>query len=154
MPINLLIVAPIDYSLALPEKPTKKQQAIHDAIQSIDGQWSLAGTDGTNNLFIVITRTSDLQGVRDLIKGYALPLTIKHAQDAQKSLVVDANGPVLDKYGNEQHAVTIHKQATQTELLPFMAPVRTYDKAGKMISAKPATVVNLPQYGGHEGWQI
>jgi len=154
MSLNLIITTPTNFDLSLPEKPTKQQQAVHDAIQSIDGQWSLAGTDGTSNLHIVITRSDDLQGLIDLIKGYGLPIVVKHAQDAQKSLVTDKDGPVLDADGNRQYQVVVYKQATKAELLPFMAPVRTYDKAGKMISEKPATVVNLPQYGGHEDWQI
>jgi len=156
MSINLIITTPTNFDLSLPKKPTKAQQAVQDAIQSLGVQWpdSSVGTDGTSKLYIVVTRTGDLQGLIDLIKGYGLPIVVKHAQDSQKSLVTNKDGPILDAGGNMQYKVFVYKQATTAELLPFMAPVRTYDKTGKMLSEKPATVVTLPQYGGHEAWQI
>ncbi len=139
--INLLVTAPIDYVIgALPDDPTEAEQAVYAAIASIDGQWVKAGDDGTDNLFAVITRATEVQPIQDMIDATGVPLTIIHAQDAHETLSEDDEGIITS-------STAVYVQAS--DLLPYMADVVAEDG-----TTSPATEVSLPIYGGHAEWVI
>jgi len=156
MNINILVTTPLTFSLALPDKPTKREQAIHDVIQSLGAEWVPAGQSATRRLWCVITQTNDLTGLRSAITKYKLPITILMAQNAQETPKLDANGdPVLDVDGNQVMEVVVHDPTTKTVLLKYMPDEVVYDpKTGKELSRKKATTVSLPRWGGHAQWQV
>ena len=153
--IDMIVSVPTGLSLALPDNPTPQQQAVHDAIQSIDGQWVYAGSTGTNDLFCVITRSDNLADIEALIAQYGLPITVLHAQDAHLSPKVDAQGnPVLDANGNQVMDVVIYRQAKTVDLLPYMPDVPLLDAQGNVTGTQRPTTVSLPVWGGHEDWRL
>ena len=156
MSINLLASTPKSFSLqpADPANPTKQEQAVQEALAAIDAQWIKAGESATKALWRVITRTSDLQGIRDTIKGFGLPITILAAQDAHKTPKLDANGnPVLDVDGNPIMEVKVHDWTTKSTLLKYMSNITIIDPiTGKPTGTKPPTDVSIATWGGHEPW--
>jgi len=155
MNINLLVTTPLTFSLVLPDKPTKKEKAIHDVIQSLGAEWVEAGQSATRKLWCVITQTNDMSGLRAAITKYKLPITILMAQNAHKTPKVDANGdPVLDADGNQVMALVVHDPTTKSVLLKYMPDIPILNKKGVVTGTKAATQVTLPQWGGHEPWSV
>ena len=153
--IDMIVTVPKGFSLALPNNPTPQQQAVHNAIQSIDGQWVYAGSTGTNDLFCVITRSDNLADIEALIVQYGLPITVLHAQNAHLSPQVDAQGnPVLDANGQQAMDVVVHRQAKAADLLHYMSDVPVLDAQGNVIGTQRPTTVSLPVWGGHENWRL
>ena len=156
MSLNLIVSSPKSFSLqpADPANPTAQERAVQEALAAFDAQWVHAGDSAMKSLWCVITRTSDLQGLRDTIKGFGLPITILAAQDAHKSPKLDANGnPVLDADGNVIMEVKVYDWTTKSTILNYMPDVPTIDpNTGDIIGYSPATTVTLPVWGGHENW--
>jgi len=155
MNLDLIVTTPLAFSLTLPEKPTNKQQAIHDVIQGLGAEWVSAGQSSTRKLWCVITRTNDLSVLRAAITKYKLPITILAAQNAQKTAKVVDDVPVLDADDNPVMEVVVHDPTTKKTLLKYMPDEVTTDiDTGKELSRKKATTVSLPVWGGHEQWQV
>ena len=156
MNINLLVTTPLSFTVALPDKPTPTEQAIHDALDSLGAEWVVAGESATRRLWCVITQSSDLPAMRAAITQFGLPMTILAAQNSHRTPVLDVNGaPVLDADNNPVTEVVVHDPTTKATLLKYMPDVVTTDPiTGKELSRTKATTVALPIWGGHEAWVI
>ncbi|MDX8383147.1 MAG: hypothetical protein R8M45_03630 [Ghiorsea sp.] len=166
MNINLLITTPLAYTFSRTQPTdangvtipyTSAEQAMADGIASIKGEWIDASRTATTKLFCVISQGADLPSIQGLITATGAPLTILHAQDAQQSMIVDALGePVLDANGDTQMQTVVHKQAVNTDLLPFMPDVVTTNNAMPPVelSRTAATSVTLPAWAGHAAWSL
>lgn len=141
--INLLLKVPIGTSIALSDNPSVNEQAIFDAVQSIGAEFVFAGKNSADSLYVVITRTNDLDGIQGLIDSFSLPWVILHSQDAQATITMD-----------ESSVVVVHKRTPTHDYLSYMPDTHTYDDNGNVITTSTATEVTLPIYAGHEPFTL